>query len=56
MEIISFSKTVGINLEHPTNIMTHYLFDGHVLRQVKYWHNIGALSEESIENAHAIWN
>jgi len=27
-----------------------------VLDHLKLWHNIGALNEENIENAHAIWN
>ena len=55
-QIVRYGKLVGVKLELPTKIKAHYLFHGHCLRSLRFWHNIGGLNEESVENAHAVWN
>lgn len=56
-EMLITDKAIpSLDIKLPKAVKLHILLDNHLLKHLKRWGTIGAMDEQSIESAHAIWN
>ena len=55
-KFVTDTNVPGMNIDLPTFLKSHFLFDGNVLNFLKRLHTLGGFDEQNIESTHPIFN